>query len=349
MTISAEISELAPIAEPELLDAARRGDAVAFDRLFAPYRGELHAHCYRMLGSVQDAEDALQDALLGAWRGLHGFEGRSSVRSWLYRITTNACLKVSRRRPKRLLPLDYRPAADSVHDLGDPVTEAVFVEPYPERMLSLAETQADPAARYELRESVELAFVIALQYLPPTQRAVLILREVLAFSAAEVATLLDTTVASVNSALQRARKGLELRVPLESQQATLRALGENGRRELVDAYVAAWERADVPAILDMLVDEARFTMPPLPRWLDGRDAIGRFMSERMFATPWRLVPISANGQSAFACYQGIPKGPPFRLGAINVLTLRGERIVEITGFLDPEVHAQFGLPGELDG
>jgi RNA polymerase sigma-70 factor (ECF subfamily) len=278
---------------------------------------------------------------------LPGFEGRSSFRSWLYRITTNACLKVSRRRPKRLLPLDYRPAADSVHDLGDPVTEAVFVEPYPERMLTLAETQADPAARYELRESVELAFVIALQYLPPTQRAVLILREVLAFSAAEVATLLDTSVAAINSALQRALKGLELRIPAESQQSTVRALGENGRRDLVDAYVAAWERADVPAILDMLVEEARFTMPPLPRWLDGRDAIGRFMAERMFATPWRLIPISANGQLAFACYQGNPEGRPFRLGAINVLTLRGGRIAEITGFLDPQLHERFALPGEL--
>jgi Sigma-70, region 4/SnoaL-like domain len=196
---------------------------------------------------------------------------------------------------------------------------------------------------------VELAFVAALQQLPATQRAVLLLREVLAFSAAEVATLLDTTVAAVNSALQRARKGLDQRVDGESQQATLRALGERGRRELVEAFVAAWERADVPAILDLLVEDARFSMPPLPRWLDGREAIGRFMTERMFATPWRLVPISASGQMAFACYQGNPDDPRFRLGALNVLTLRGGRIVEMTAFLDPAVHERFGLPGELSG
>jgi RNA polymerase sigma-70 factor, ECF subfamily len=231
---SVDVPSAVPPSEWELLEAARRGDGVAFGGLVAPYRGELHAHCYRMLGSLQDAEDALQDALLGAWRGLSGFEGRSSVRSWLYRITTHACLKLAGRRPKRLLPMDYRPATDAVHELGAPVTEAVWVQPYPERMLGGAVSAVDPAARYELRESVELAFVTALQHLPATQRAVLILREVLALSAAEVATLLDTTVASVNSALQRARTSLDRRVPEESQQATLRALGDQGRRELVE-------------------------------------------------------------------------------------------------------------------
>ena len=246
---------------------------------------------------------------------------------------------------------DYRPASATVHDLGDSVAEAVWVEPYPERMLSQAACSADPAARYELRESVELAFVIALQYLPARQRAVLILREVLAFSAAEVATMLDTTVASVNSGLQRARKGLDQRgdVAGESQQATLRALGENGRRELVDAYVAAWERADVPAIFAMLVEDARFTMPPLPMWLHGRDDIGRFLGERVFATPWRLVPEWASGQLAFACYQGHAEDPRFRLSALQVVTLRGGRIVEMTGFLDPEIHNEFGLAGEVSG
>jgi len=347
--VSVDAQGHVPPSERELLEAARRGDAVAFDRLVAPYRGELHAHCYRMLGSVQDAEDALQDALLGAWRGLPEFEGRSSLRSWLYRITTNACLKLAGRRPKRLLPIDHRPASRTVHDLGAPVTEAVWVEPYPERMLGWAAGTADPAARYEMRESVELAFVAALQHLPATQRAVLILREVLAFSAAEVATLLDTTVAAVNSALQRARRVLDQRAPEESQQAALRALGENGRRELVEAFVAAWERADVPAILDLLVKDARFTMPPLPAWFHGRDDIGRFFAERVFATPWRLAPTRASGQLAFACYQGNRAGTHFRLGALNVLTLRGGRIAEMTGFLDPRVHEQFGLPGELSG
>jgi RNA polymerase sigma-70 factor (ECF subfamily) len=336
-----------PPAERELFEAACRDDAVAFGRLLAPYRGELHAHCYRMLGCVQDAEDALQNALLGAWQGRSKFEGRSSLRSWLYRIATNACLRLVERRPKRLLAKDYHPATAAVHDLGDPVADAVWVEPYPDEMLRGAGRPADPEARYELRESVELAFVAALQYLPATQRAVLILREVLAFSAAEVATQLDTTVASVNSALQRARKTLDQRAGEQSQQATLRALGEEGRRELVDAFVAAWERADVSAILGLLVEDARFTMPPLPAWFHGLDDIGRFLTERLFATPWRLVPMWASGQLAFACYQGHPDGTGFRLGALNVLTLRGRRIVEMTGFLDPGIHDQFGLPEEL--
>jgi RNA polymerase sigma-70 factor (ECF subfamily) len=342
------LGAMAP-SERELFEAACRDDEGAFGRLVAPYRGELHAHCYRMLGCVQDAEDALQNALLGAWQGLSKFEGRSSLRSWLYRIATNACLRMVDRGPKRLLARDYAPAASSVHDLGEPVTEAVWVEPYPEEMLDEAGRPADPEARYELRESVELAFVAALQYLPATQRAVLILREVLAFSAAEVADQLDATVASVNSALQRARKSLDQRVGEESQQATLRALGEQGRRELVDAFVAAWERSDVPAILDLLVEDARFTMPPLPAWFHGLDDIGRFMTERMFLTPWRLVPMRASGQLAFACYQGTPDGPPFRLGGMNVLTLRGGRIAEISAFLDPGTCEQFGLPKEFAG
>jgi RNA polymerase sigma-70 factor (ECF subfamily) len=321
--------------ERALLEAASRDDGEAFGRLVAPYRAELHAHCYRMLGSVQDAEDALQEALLGAWRGLAGFEGRSPLRAWLYRITTNACLRLLERRPRRLLSADYGPAFDQVDDLGEPVAEPVWLEPYP-----------TPEGRYELRESVELAFVAALQHLPATQRAVLILREVLGFSAAEVSGILDTTPASVNSALQRARKAVQERVPQPSQQAELDALGGDGRRQLVDAFVAAWERADVAALLELLASEARFTMPPLPAWFEGRERIGRFLAERMFATPWRLVPIRANGQLAFACYQGHPATGRFRLGAVNVLGLRDGRVVEINGFVDPGLHRHFGLPEE---
>jgi RNA polymerase sigma-70 factor (ECF subfamily) len=206
---------------------------------------------------------------------------------------------------------------------------------------------ADPVASYLRRESVELAFIAALQHLPGTQRAVLILREVLGFSAAEVGRILDTSPASVNSALQRARKAVDQRVPGTAQQAELDALGADGRRELVDAFVTAWERADVPAILELLAEDARFTMPPLPAWYLGRENVGRFFHDRVFATPWRLVPIRANGQLAFACYQGETGGDRFRLGAINVLSLRAGRIVEIAGFLDPGVHRHFGLPAEL--
>ncbi|TMR98580.1 sigma-70 family RNA polymerase sigma factor [Nonomuraea basaltis] len=322
--------------DPETLAAARAGDAESFERLVGGHRRELYAHCYRMLGSVQDAEDALQETLLGAWRGLAGFEGRSSLRAWLYRIGTNACLRMLERRPRRMVSMEYGPPLDDVDNLGEIVPGRVWLEPWPD----------DPADHYTRRESVELAFVAALQHLPATQRAVLILREVLEFSAAETARALDTTPASVNSALQRARKAIEERVPPVTQQDELDALGDEGRRELVGAFVAAWERADVPALLELLARDARFTMPPLPAWFDGRDAVERFLRRRVFATGWRLVPIQANGQLAFACYQR--REDRWRLGAVNVLSLRGGRITEIAGFLDPGVFRCFGLPSELD-
>src|ERR671923_1631785 len=214
--------------EAALLDTARSGDETAFAKLIEPYWGQLHAHCYRMLGSLHDAEDAFQEVSLRAWRALSRFEGRSSLRSWLYTIATNTCLTAIERRPKRVLPIDYGPASDPHGDgLGLPPLESVWVEPYPDEGLGLEDGFAGPEARYELRESVELAFVAALQHLPANQRAALILREVLGFSAAEVAESLQTTVASVNSALQRARRSVDQRVPARSQQATLRALGED--------------------------------------------------------------------------------------------------------------------------
>src|SRR5437899_9980739 len=201
-----------------------------------------------MLASLHDAEDAMQDTMLRAWRGLARFEGRSSLRSWLYTIATNACLNLIARRPKRVLPIDYAPAADPHGGPGEPIVESVWVEPYPDEMLGLEDGFAAPDARYEQREAVELAFVAALQHLPPNQRAVLILREVLGFSAKEVAESLDTTVASVNSALQRARAAVDERVPEQSQQATLRSLGDDALRDVVDRYVDAWERKDVDPV-----------------------------------------------------------------------------------------------------
>jgi len=334
------------LGEPELVALARAGDKAAFDQLVAGYRGELIAHCYRMLGSLHDAEDALQESLLSAWRGLARFEGRSSLRTWLYRISTNACLRLSAQHPRRMLSPDYGPPRRATADLGEPVTGPVWLEPWPD---DLAADEPDPAVTYLRREGVELAFVAALQHLPGTQRAVLILREVLEYSAAEVAQVLDTTPAAVNSALQRARKAVEERVPPVTQQAELAALGAEGQRELVDAFVTAWERADVETILSLLADDARFTMPPLPAWFDGREDVGRFFAERVFATAWRLVPVRVNGQPAFACYQQDPDDHVFRLGAINVLGLRNGRIAEIAGFLDPEVHRRFDLAREMPG
>jgi RNA polymerase sigma-70 factor (ECF subfamily) len=339
--------------EPELLAAAQRGDTAAFEQLVGIYRRPLHAHCYRMLGSLQDAEDALQETLLAAWRGLRGFEGRSSLRSWLYRVATNACLRLAERRPRRHLSSERSPAWTDVHDIGDYTEEPLWLEPYPtgssDWSASSGSSGGDPDASYQQRENVELAFVAALQNLPANQRAVLILREVLELSAAEVAEALDTTVASVNSALQRARKTVDQRIVVGSQEAELQALGDEGQQDLVAAFVAAWARADVDGILEMLAEDVRFAMPPFPAWFVGRTHVGQFLAERTFARSWRLRPMVANGQLAFACYVNKPETAPdrFELGVINVVTLRDGRIAEMNAFLDPEVHRWFGLPPEL--
>jgi RNA polymerase sigma-70 factor (ECF subfamily) len=337
------------VSEPELLEAARRGDGDAYGRLVEPYRAELHAHCYRMLGSVPDAEDALQEALLRAWRGLPRFEGRSSLRSWLYRIATNACLKAIARRPKRVLPIDYGPAADPHDGPGEPLVESVWLEPYPDERLGPEDGFASPEARYAQRESVELAFIAALQHLPARQRAVLILREVLGFSAREVAEALEMTPAGVDSALQRAHKTVDQRLPEQTQQATLHALGDDALRELVDAYVDAWERGDVEAVVAMLAEDATMAMPPLPTWYRGREAVAAFLRGWPLAgaARWRLVPARANAQLAFGHYLWDEEKRRFTPHGVNVLTLRGARIEEITAFLTPEAFGRFGLPDAI--
>jgi len=300
-----------------------------FEALVAPHRRELHAYCYRMLGSLQDAEDALQETLLGAWKGLSGFEGRSALKSWLYRIATNACLRVIDQRPARILPYDRAPA--SIGSVVEPMLENVpWLDPYPVPL----------DASFEQRESLELAFVAALQHLPAAQRATLILREVLEFSAAETAELLETSVPAINSALARAKGTVSARIPPLSQQATLAQLGDAARESLVQAYIKAWADQDAQALVALLTHDARFTMPPIPSWFEGRDAVVRFFSEPVFRSPWRLEPTWASGQLAFAAYQG----PEFRLGALNVVRLRDGKIAELTGFLAPAVHAFFSLP-----
>src|SRR4051794_22519453 len=255
----ARATELIAMSTTDTLAAAKRGDETAFERLVGPFRGELHAHCYRMLGSLHDAEDAMQESMLRAWRGLGRFEGRSSLRSWLYTIATNTCLNAIARRPKRVLPVDYGPAADPHDAPGEPVIESVWVEPYPDEMLGVEDGYAAPDARYEMRESVELAFIAALQHLPPNQRAVLIMCEVLGFSAKEAAETLDTTTASVNSALQRARKSVDERTPDQTQQETLRSLGDEGLRDVVGGYVDAWDRGDIEGVVEMLTEDAAFS------------------------------------------------------------------------------------------
>jgi RNA polymerase sigma-70 factor (ECF subfamily) len=335
--------------ERELLEAARGGDEDAFRRLVEPHRGPLHAHCYRMLGSLHDAEDALQETMLRAWRGLRGLEGRSSLRTWLHRIATNVCLDAIARRPKRVLPMDYGPASSHGDDPGEPLAESVWVEPYPDEALGLESGYAAPEARYEQREAVELAFVAALQHLPPTQRATLILREVLGFSAREVAESLDTTVASVNSALQRARKSVDERLPEQSQQATLRSLGDQGVQDLVDRFMDAFEGGDVDAILTLLTEDATFAMPPYATWYRGRDAIGDSWLMPGGPPPrLRYVPVRSNGQVALGTYALDLDTGSYLPIALDVLTLRGTRIADITVFRTPEVFPRFGLPGKLE-
>ena len=360
--------------ERELLAAAQRGDEGAFGRLLEPYRGELHAHCYRMLGSVHDAEDALQDASLRAWRGLPRFEGRSSLRSWLYTIATNASLNAIAKRPKRVLPLDYGPASDPhAAPPGQPLAETVWIEPYPDERLGVADGLASPEARYEQRESVELAFTAAVQHLPATQRAVLILREVLGFSAKEVAESLETTTASVNSALQRARKTIDDRLPEESQQKTLRSLGDGKVREIVEGYMDAMGRGDVGRVVSMLAEDAAWSMPPLASWYRG-DQLKGFLEVGPLSGEWRWrhLPTRVSGQAAIGSYSWHEPSGAYLPFALDVLTLRGDRIAEVTSFItralserdDPDYYARypdqaqdaarlaaferFGLPSRLD-
>jgi RNA polymerase sigma-70 factor, ECF subfamily len=322
--------------ERDLLDAARGGDQDAYRRLVEPHRGALHAHCYRMLGSVHDAEDALQDALLRAWRGLPRFEGRSSLRAWLYRIATNASLNAIERRPKRMLPIDHGPRADPHDPPGAPLVESTWVEPYPDEQLGLVDGRAAPEARYECREGVELAFVAALQHLPPNQRAALILREVLGFSGQEIAEALQTTVAAVNSALQRARRAVDERLPDRTQQATLRALGDQRLREVVESYMDAMARGDVDAVVSLLAEDAVWSMPPLGAWYGGIDEIAVFLATAPLngSWYWRHVPARASGQAAVGSYISDAKDGTYRAFSLDVLTLRGDRIADITSFIN---------------
>jgi RNA polymerase sigma-70 factor (ECF subfamily) len=288
-----------------------------------------------MLGSVHDAEDALQDALLRAWRGLPKFEARSSLRSWLYRIATNASLDAIGKRPKRVLPVDYGPPRDPHDGPLIPLADSVWVEPYPDEELGLEDGYAAPEARYEQREAVELAFIAALQLLPANQRAALILREVLGFSAREVAETLETTTASVNSALQRARKAVGDRTPELSQQATLRSLGDDGVRDVVQGYVDAWDRGDIEAVVAMLTDDACFSMPPAPSWHKGHEQLTEFLGVGPLSGDWRWrhVLVRASGQPTLAFYCWDEAAGTHLAFALNVLTIRDRLISDVTAFI----------------
>ncbi len=326
------------------LTRARGADDGAFTRLVEPLRPALHAHCYRMLGSTHDADDALQDALLRAWRGFASFEGRSSVRSWLYTVATRTCLDTLDGRGKRALPVDLGPSSDRAVVGDAPLSDVAWLGPYPD--VGLAYGPASPDARYEQREAVELAFVAALQHLPGNQRAALLLFEVLGFSAAEIATMMDTSTASVNSALQRARRIVAEKVPARTQQQTLRQIDDARLREIVAGYCAALERGDADALVALLTEDVTWSMPPLAHWYHGLEAVTDF-AVRVPLTgcgSWRHILSSANGQAAVASYLWNDAAAAHVGWSIDVLTLRGERIAEITSFVGPEHIARFGLP-----
>jgi RNA polymerase sigma-70 factor (ECF subfamily) len=329
----------------DVMEAARQGDEDAFAALVEPHRRELRALCYRMLGSVDDADDALQEIMLRAWRGLSRFEGRSSLRTWLYRIATNACLNRLERRPARTVPFDFGPAAGPGEGPGELLDEALWLGPYPDRFLADEETGPEAAA---LRaESVELAFVAALQRLPARARAVLILRSVLDYPAQETADMLGISVAAANSTLQRARTTLRSQVPGRSQQATVRDLGDDRVRDLVTRYARALETADVDGLLALLDEDATWAMPPMPAWYRGKEAIRAFLVDYPLRHRWRHLPAQANGQPALGCYAWDPSEHAYLATALDVLTLDGDRIMAVMGFVDARAVALCGLPDRL--
>jgi RNA polymerase sigma-70 factor (ECF subfamily) len=329
------------------LARARDGDDAAFTRLVAPLRRGLLAHCYRMLGSVHDADDAVQEALVRAWRGLARFEGRSSLRTWLYAVATRVCLDMVEARGKRALPVDLGPSSEHAVLDQNPRTDIAWLSPYPDA--GLGNDPAGPEARYEQREAIELAFVAACQHLPGNQRAALLLFDVLGFTAAEIAAMMDTSVTSVNSALGRARRVLASKLPSHTQQQTLRAIGESGARKLAAGFAGALERGDADALIALLTEDVTWSMPPLPHWYRGIDAVSDFAVQVPITRcpSWRYRVISANAQAAIAFYLGADPARPHAAWAIAVLNLRDDRIAEITSFLAPDLFGVFGLPDVL--
>lgn len=324
-------------AEPDLA-RARDGDGDAFTRLVEPLRRELHAHCYRMLGSTHDADDALQDALLRAWRGLPRFEGRSSLRSWLYAVATRTCLDTVESRGRRAMPVDLGPSSERAVVGDAPRADVAWLGPYPDSGL--------PDGRYTRRESVELAFVAALQHLPGNQRAALLLFEVLGFSAAEIAAMMNTSTTSVNSALARARRIVAEKVPSRTQQQALRQIGDARLRQVVTDFSSALERGDADALVALLTEDVTWSMPPLPRWYHGIEAVSDFVVRVPIGgcAPWRHIATSANGQPAVGCYLWDEDAGTHLAWAINVLTLRDDRISEVTSFIGAEHFPPFNLP-----
>jgi RNA polymerase sigma-70 factor, ECF subfamily len=329
----------------QTLARARAGDEDAFRELTDPYRRELQLHVYRIVGSTQDAEDLLQETLLAAWRGLDRFQGRASLRAWLYRIATNRsldALRASRRRPGAL---------QRITEVPEPTrrSEPIWLEPYPDVLLEgVADEAPGPESRYETKEAIALAFIVGLQHLPPPQRAVLVLRDVLGFRAAEVAGMLETTESAVNSLLRRARASFESRLPATGRERA--PLPSSAReREIVGRLADAFEAGDIDGVVALLTDDAWLTMPPQPHEYQGRAAIAAFLGDRAVrrGAPLRLVPTRANGRPAFGCYFPNPQTEIARPYGLLVVTVEGDRISAMTWFADSSVFPHFGLPRVL--
>ena len=335
--------------EPDVA-AARNGDAAAFAALTERYRAELQLHCYRMLGSFQDAKDLVQETFLRAWSKRASYEARSTFRAWLYGIATNACLDALRRRPKRVLPPDVAGAADPTEP-PHPVTDLPWLEPFPDLLLEQAAANDDePEAKLLARETTELAFLAAIQHLPPRQRAILIMRDVLDWSARQTAASLETTVSSVNSALQRAHATLAKHLPSRMETPSTAAVSAS-EQALLEGLIEAWERADASAVAALLREDARLVMPPTPSWFDGREAIRTFFAEFAFGPGFqrrvRVLATRANRQPAMAVYLSGRAGGPRKAFALVVLRIEHEAIAEMTLFHMPELFGAWGLPAAM--
>ncbi|MGE5251178.1 MAG: sigma-70 family RNA polymerase sigma factor, partial [Bacteroidota bacterium] len=343
--------------EAELLRAARAGDLQQFGELAEPYRGELQVHCYRILGSLQEAEDMVQESLLKAWRHIGSYEGRAPFRSWLYRIATNTCLDLlDSRRSRRLLPFQTAAPSDPEGPIAPPAPEIPWLEPLPDEWLEDVGA-ANPEARYSQYESISLSFLTALQVLPPRQRAVLILRDVLDFSSRETAEMLDLTIPSVNSALTRARKSVKRRFHGKVPERPGGLPADEPTKRLLEHFVQAWQAADVDALIALLKQDAILAMPPSPAWYKGSAAIGIFISRTIFGDAgmfpgrgrgrWRLMPVRANGSPAYGMYQR-DEGGGYRPFGILSSEWEGDKVARITNFIDPGLPMRFGLPDALE-
>jgi RNA polymerase sigma-70 factor, ECF subfamily len=330
-----------------VVSAAVAGDDAAFAALTERYRWELQVHCYRMLGSFQDAEDQVQETLLRAWRSRAQFQGRSSFRAWLYRIATNACLDALAQRSRRVLPYQVAPPTDPAAESEfTPNHEIPWLQPYPDRLLDkVAPGDAEPGALVVAKETIELAFLAAIQLLPPRQRAALILRDVLGWSARETAGLLEMSVAAANSALQRARATLKEHLPARRLEWAPSVAPTAEERAVLQRYMDATEQANAAALAELLAEDARTSMPPIPAWVEGREAIMAGIVQGLAPEfgQWRLLPTWANRQPAAACYLRRPGETEFRAFALDVLRVEDGRVVEITAF-PPDLFPAFGLP-----